>query len=88
MRTPTEMSSSAFGRSICAPATPEEGQFEAALRRVEPLGSELILYLGAGSNELICRLPAEVPFADGTLHLTCSVEALRFFDPATERRIG
>ena len=70
------------------PATPEEGQFEAALRRVEPLGSELILYLGAGSSELICRLPAEVPFADGTLHLTCSVEALRFFDPATERRIG
>ena len=70
------------------PATREEGQFEAALRRVEPLGSELILYLDVGSNELICRLPSDVPFGDGTLHLSCSVETLRFFDPATERRIG
>ena len=69
------------------PATREEGQFKAALRRVEPLGSELILYLVVGSNELICRLPSDVPFGDGTLHLSCSVETLRFFDPATERRI-
>ena len=65
------------------PATAQE-----ALGRVEPLGSELILYLNAGSNELLCRLPAEVPLGDGALHLTCPVEALRFFDPATERRIS
>ena len=70
------------------PATPEQGRFEAALRRVEPLGSELILYLAAGSNELVCRLPADVPLGEDTLHLTCSVDAVRFFDPATERRIG
>ena len=70
------------------PAAPREGHFAAALRRVEPLGSELILYLVAGSNELICRLPADVPFGDDTLHMTFSVDALRFFDPATERRIG
>ena len=49
------------------PATPRKGHFAAALRRVEPLGSELILYLVAGSNELICRLPADVPFGDDTL---------------------
>ena len=70
------------------PADPEEAPFEAALRRVEPLGSELVLYLEAGANPIVCRLPAEVPFGDGTLHLACSPEVLRFFDPATERRIG
>ena len=70
------------------PATPQESRFEAALTRIEPLGSELILYLDAGVNELVCRLPADVPFGDGALQLTCPVEVLRFFDPATERRIG
>ena len=70
------------------PATPEQRRFEATLRRVEPLGSELILYLAAGSNELVCRLPADVPFGEDKLHLTCSVDAVRFFDPETERRIG
>ena len=70
------------------PATPQEGRFEAALTRVEPLGSELILYLDAGVNELVCRLPADVPLGDSRLHLTCAVEVLRFFDPETERRIS
>ncbi len=70
------------------PAAPEQGQFTAALRRLEPLGSELILYLEAGHTQLVCRLPADVPFGEGTLHLRCSADALRFFDPVTERRVG
>ena len=70
------------------PAAPEDGQFGAALKRVEHLGSELILYLDVGSNEVICRLPADVPFRNDTLHFSCSIEAPRFFDPVTERRIG
>ena len=70
------------------PAVPEKGQFDAVLRRVEPLGSELMLYLDAGSNELVCRLPADVPFGESTVHLTFSVEALRFFDFATQYKIG
>ena len=70
------------------PVALQEGQFEATLTRVEPLGSELILYLDAGINELVCRLPADVPFGDGALHLTCAVKTLRFFDPETGRRIS
>ena len=69
------------------PAAPQDSLFEASRSRVEPLGSELILYLEVGSSELICRIPADTPLGDGTLHLACSTETLRFFDPATRRRI-
>jgi len=61
------------------PVTPEDGRFAATLKRVEPLGSELLLYLQAGADELACRLPADIPFDEGTVHLTCPVEAMRFF---------
>ena len=70
------------------PAAPQDSLFEASLSRVEPLGSELILYLEVGSSELICRIPADTPLGDRALHLACSTETLRFFDPSTRRRIG
>ena len=69
-------------------AGPAEARFAVEVRRAEPLGSELILHLVAGSNDLTCRLPADVPLGDKSLHLACPVDALRFFDPETEHRIG
>jgi multiple sugar transport system ATP-binding protein len=61
--------------------------FAAVPSRVEPLGSELILYLDVGPDRLIGRMPADAPLGDVPIRLTCPVENLRFFDPKTERRL-
>ncbi len=39
----------------CRATAPQEGRFEAALRRFEPLGSQIN-----------CRLPSDIPFGDGS----------------------
>jgi multiple sugar transport system ATP-binding protein len=64
-----------------------ENGFMAVPSRIEPLGSELLLYLDVGPDRLVGRMPADAPIGDGPLRLTCPVEYRRFFDPQTERRV-
>jgi multiple sugar transport system ATP-binding protein len=65
-----------------------EGGFTAVPSRIEPLGSELLLYLDVGPDRLVGRIPADAPIGEGPLCLTCPVQNLRFFDPQTERRLS
>ena len=65
----------------------ENGTFTARVRRQEPLGSEVILYLQAGSDEFMGRLPADAPIGETTLSLFCSPDKVRLFDPKTEKRV-
>jgi multiple sugar transport system ATP-binding protein len=64
-----------------------DGGFTAVPSRIEPLGSEFILYLDVGPDRLVARMPADAPIGNAPLCLTCPVEHLRFFDPQTEQRL-
>jgi ABC-type sugar transport system ATPase subunit len=62
--------------------------FAALATRIEPLGSELIVYLDVGPDKLVGRMPADAPVSEGRLRLACPAERLRFFDPKTQQRFA
>ncbi|MEO0085658.1 MAG: TOBE domain-containing protein, partial [candidate division WOR-3 bacterium] len=65
-----------------------DGELGAVVEVAELMGNEVILYLRAGSDSLIARVPPDSPPRPGdSLRLKLDPDRLHFFDPATELRL-
>lgn len=63
--------------------------FEAIVEVVEPLGSEVYLYLRSGETSLTTREGGRMGFRDGDrINVALRVEKVHLFDPETELAIG
>ncbi|HHM23895.1 MAG TPA: sn-glycerol-3-phosphate ABC transporter ATP-binding protein UgpC [Bacteroidetes bacterium] len=67
----------------------EKGEMEAEVDVVEPMGSEMYVYLRAGENRFVARAVLEsIPRLGDRLRLLVDLSKAHFFDPVTEERIG
>jgi multiple sugar transport system ATP-binding protein len=63
---------------------PEGASFTAVIDVVEPMGSEIYLYLKAGALLLVARVPAFVKAVAGkTMEIVVNLEQIHLFDPET-----
>ncbi len=68
---------------------PREGEtFGAKVEVVEPLGSEILLYVSTSRHQIIVKVPPRYEFKVGdTVHLRPDMEKIHFFDIETEKAI-
>ncbi|MDX1972160.1 MAG: sn-glycerol-3-phosphate ABC transporter ATP-binding protein UgpC [Candidatus Sumerlaeia bacterium] len=63
-------------------------EIQARVEVLEPIGSELTLYLTTGSHPLVARVPPRTPAEiDETKSLLVNLDKLHFFDPITGARL-
>jgi multiple sugar transport system ATP-binding protein len=56
---------------------------------VEPMGSEIVIYLNLGGQNVTARIHSDVePEIDVPMSLDVNIDKLHFFDPATEVSVG
>lgn len=62
--------------------------FKARVEVVEPMGSEIILYVTTGKTPLVARLLSRMEFGTGEeIGLSMDMTRVHFFDPSTEKTI-
>ena len=68
-----------------APHGPHErGEISASVEVVEPMGSEIYLYLRAGGTRFVARIyPDQMPAVGETVHLAFDLAEMHFFDKET-----
>ncbi len=66
------------------------GEVQTVVEVVEPMGSELYLYLRAGSSDFVARVPTmgQPPTEGEALSVLFDMQKAHFFDPDTEETIG
>jgi multiple sugar transport system ATP-binding protein len=66
-----------------------QASFEARVDVCEPLGHETLLYLSAGSQPLVARVPGGESFGVGqSVRVACRLEFARLFDAETENALA
>ncbi len=74
--------------NIKGEATNRSATFKAKVEVVEPMGSEIILYVTTGRTPLVARLLTRSEFRDGEeVDLSIDMTRVHFFDPSTEKTI-
>jgi multiple sugar transport system ATP-binding protein len=67
----------------------EAAQMEVAVDVVEPMGSELYLYLNVGGSNFVARFPATHEIREGEkLDIAIDMRRAHFFDKSTDEAIG
>lgn len=75
-------------RQIHGDVSSEDAKFKAKVEVVEPMGSEVILYVTTGRTPLVARLLSRADFRDGEeIDLSIDMSRVHFFDPSTEKTI-
>ena len=71
-------------------ASSTAGEVQTVVEVVEPMGSELYLYLRAGNSDLVARVPTmgQQPAEGESLSVLFDMQKAHFFDPDTEETIG
>ena len=71
-------------------ATASAGRVRTVVEVVEPMGSELYLYLRAGGSDVVARVPTagDQPVEGEELSVLFDMQKAHFFDPDTEETIG
>lgn len=71
------------------PQAHPEQTFPATVEVVEPLGSEIYLYLSTGQHNVIARIdPHEKAMVNQSVVMATNPNKVHFFDPQTERAIA
>ena len=67
----------------------DAAKLSGVLEVVEPVGNEIFLNLAFGDSKIVVRTPPRgLPDPGSRVALTYAQDALHFFDPLTQRRIG
>jgi len=75
----------------CPPGTtpPEGSSFEATVNVVEPLGDEMIVYISAGKNELVCKVGSDRDIEVGQqLEFAVDLEKVHIFDVVSGKNVS